>query len=119
MTLVRGDDKSTGESLKEGAKIIITGISKGKGFQGAVKRHGFAGAPRSHGRKHDLRRVGSIGSSFPERVWKGRKMPGRMGGQAVTIKNLEVVKIDKENKLAAVKGAIPGAAGSIVKIKIV
>ncbi|MBI3335866.1 MAG: 50S ribosomal protein L3, partial [Candidatus Portnoybacteria bacterium] len=88
-------------------------------FQGAVKRHGFAGAPKTHGHKHDLRRVGSIGSGFPERVWKGRKMPGRMGGETVTIKNVEVVKIDKENKLVAIKGAIPGAIGTMVKIKVV
>ena len=103
-------------SFEEGNKLKIVGISKGKGFQGAVKRHGFAGAPRSHGHKHDLRRVGSIGGGFPERVVKGRRMPGRMGSEQVTIKNLVLVKIDKEHNLLALKGALPGAIGSQVKI---
>ena len=107
-----------GEFLfEEGQKIIITGISKGKGFQGGVKRHGFKGAPKSHGHKHDLRRVGSIGSGFPERVVKGRRMPGHMGSETVTVKNLKIVRVDKENRLLAVKGALPGAKGSVIKIR--
>lgn len=103
--------------FEEGQKIVITGVSKGKGFQGAMKRHGFHGAPASHGHKHDLRRVGSIGSGFPERVVKGRRMPGHMGQKTTTIKNVEVVRIDKENRLAALKGALPGAVGSTIKIR--
>lgn len=118
VTLVFIQDPKLLARFKEGDTLIITGVSKGKGFQGAVKRHGFRGAPRSHGHKHDLRRVGSIGSSFPERVWKGRKMPGRMGGKTLTIKSLEVVKIDPEHKLIAIKGALPGAVGSVVKIRV-
>lgn len=105
-------------SLEEGKKVKIVGVSKGKGFQGAVKRHGFAGAPKSHGHKHDLRKVGSIGGGFPERVVKGRRMPGRMGNQQVTIKNLLLVKIDKEHNLLALKGALPGPNGSKVKIMV-
>jgi len=116
VTLVLLESPGDFSSFAQGAKFSITGTSKGKGFQGAVKRHGFAGAPKSHGHKHDLRRVGSIGSGFPERVVKGRRMPGHMGGATVTIRNLEVVRIDKENKLIAIKGALPGAAGSVVKI---
>lgn len=105
-------------ALEEGRKVKVVGVSKGKGFQGAVKRHGFAGAPKSHGHKHDLRRVGSIGGGFPERVVKGRRMPGRMGSQQVTIKNVLLVKIDKEHNVLALKGALPGAIGRSVKIII-
>lgn len=115
LLLLAGDEDIT---FEEGAKLVVSGISKGKGFQGAVKRHGFKGAPKTHGHKHDLRRVGSIGSGFPERVWKGRRMPGHMGSQGVTIKNLEIVRIDKEHNIIGLKGAIPGAVGSMVKIRV-
>jgi large subunit ribosomal protein L3 len=104
--------------FQEGDKIAVSGISKGKGFQGGVKRWGFKGkATASHGTKHDHRTLGSVGSAFPERVIKGRKMPGRMGRQRKTIKNLEIIKIDKENNLLAIKGALPGARGSFLEIK--
>jgi large subunit ribosomal protein L3 len=89
--------------FQEGETVKIAGLSKGKGFQGVVKRHGFSGFPASHGTKHGLRAPGSIGSSFPERVWKGRKMAGRMG-------------VDKENNLLAVKGAVPGKKGTLLEI---
>lgn len=112
--LLLGEKKET--TLREGMKVKVIGVSKGKGFQGAMKRHGFHGAPSSHGHKHDLRRVGSIGSGFPERVVKGRRMPGRMGADRVTVKNLEVVKIDKENNLVALKGPLPGAPGTLLTI---
>lgn len=103
--------------FKEGDKVKVSGLSKGKGFAGVVKRHGFKGGPASHGTKHTLRAPGSIGSSFPERVWKGRKMAGRMGTERVTTKNLEVAKVDKKNNLLAIKGAIPGRKGTLVEVR--
>jgi len=103
--------------FKEGDKVKISGISKGKGFQGAVKRWGFSGRNATHGVKHEQRTLGSVGSSFPERVIKGRKMPGRTGSERTTIKNLEVIKVDKENNILAVKGAVPGARGTLLEIR--
>ncbi|MDP2967124.1 MAG: 50S ribosomal protein L3 [bacterium] len=103
--------------FQEGKKVKVSGISKGKGFQGAVKRWGFSGRGASHGVKHEARTLGSIGSSFPERVIKGKKMPGRMGNERTTVKNLEIVKIDKENNLLAVKGAVPGVNGTLLEIR--
>jgi len=103
--------------FEEGDKIKISGISKGKGFQGAVKRWGFSGRPATHGTKHEQRTLGSTGTSFPERVIKGRKMPGRTGGERTTVKNLKIVKIDKDNNLIAVKGAVVGISGGLVEIK--
>ncbi|MCX6759308.1 MAG: 50S ribosomal protein L3 [Candidatus Nealsonbacteria bacterium] len=103
--------------FQEGKKVKVSGISKGKGFQGAVKRWGFKGrASATHGTKHEHRTLGSIGSSFPEKVIKGKKMPGRMGSERTTVKNLEIVKIDKENNLLAVKGAVPGVKGTLLEI---
>lgn len=103
--------------FKEGDKVKVSGISKGKGFQGAVKRWGFSGRGASHGVKHEARTLGSVGSSFPQRVIKGRKMPGRMGYERVTIRNLKIVKIDPENNLLAVKGAVPGRKGTLLEIR--
>jgi len=103
--------------FKEGDKIKISGTSKGKGFQGGVKRWGFHGRGASHGVKHEARTLGSTGSAFPQRVIKGRKMPGRMGFERITIKNLKIAKIDKENNLLAVKGAIPGRRGTLLEIR--
>ena len=104
--------------FQEGKKVKVSGISKGKGFQGAVKRWGFKGrASATHGTKHEHRTLGSIGSSFPEKVIKGKKMPGRMGSERTTVKNLEIVKIDKENNLLAVKGAVPGVNGTLLEIR--
>ncbi|MGB9743102.1 MAG: 50S ribosomal protein L3 [Minisyncoccales bacterium] len=103
--------------FKEGDRVKISGISKGKGFQGAVKRWGFAGRGSSHGVKHEHRTIGSVGSRFPQRVVKGRKMPGRMGSERITISNLQIVKVDKENNLLAVKGAVPGNQGALLEIK--
>jgi large subunit ribosomal protein L3 len=102
--------------FQEGEKVKVSGISKGKGFQGGVKRWGFSGRNATHGVKHEERTIGSVGSSFPERVVKGRKMPGRMGQERVTVKNLEIVEIDKENNLIALKGAVPGPRGTLVEI---
>jgi large subunit ribosomal protein L3 len=103
--------------FQEGDVVKISGISKGKGFAGAVKRWGFSGMGASHGVKHEHRTLGSVGTSFPERVIKGRKMPGRMGGTRVTVKNLKIVKVDKENNLLAVQGAIPGRKGTLLEIR--
>jgi len=111
-------DKIDVSVFQEGDKIKVSGLSKGKGFAGVVKRWGFRGRlSATHGTKHELRTPGSVGSSFPERVVKGKKMPGRMGFERITIKNLEVVKIDKENNLLVVKGAIPGRKGTLLEIR--
>jgi len=116
------DDFQVGQEIdvsvfKEGDLVSVSGESKGKGFQGGVKRWGFSGRPASHGTKHEEREIGSIGASTPSRVIKGKKMPGRMGGERVTVKNLKVVKVDKENNLLYVKGAVPGKKGTILEIR--
>lgn len=116
------DEYNVGEEissnfLEEDDLITISSISKGKGFQGAVKLHGFSGGRRSHGNKHAEREVGSIGAgTTPSRVWKGKKMPGRMGSNRITIKNLTIVRIDKENRRIFIKGAIAGKPSSTVEI---
>lgn len=110
-------DKISVDLFSKGDKVNVSGISKGKGFQGVVKRHGFSGGPASHGHRHVLRTPGSIGSAFPQRVVKGRKMPGHTGAEQKTVTNLEIMKVDKDNDLLAVKGAIPGPIGGLVKIK--
>lgn len=103
--------------FKKGDIVSISGISKGKGYQGVVKRWGFAGMPATHGTKHEGRAPGSTGSRYPQRVIKGKKMPGRMGGDRITIKNLKVVKIEPEKNLIAIKGAIPGRKGTLLEIR--
>ena len=103
--------------FKEGDIVKVSGISKGKGFQGGVKRHGMSGRNRTHGVKHDHRTIGSVGSAWPQRVIKGRHMPGRMGADRVSIKNLKVIKIDVENNTIAVKGAVPGHFGSLIEVR--
>jgi large subunit ribosomal protein L3 len=103
--------------FEEGDQADITGISKGKGFAGVIKRHGFSGGPASHGsRLH--RAPGSVGQcATPSRVFKGKKLPGRMGGERVTAVNLKVVEVDKDKNLLMLKGAVPGPRGSIVLIR--
>jgi len=108
-------DKIEASIFAENDKVIISGTSKGKGFAGAVKRHGFSGADATHGTKHEERTIGSIGSGFPQRVIKGRRMPGRMGSDRVTVKGLKIAKV--EGNLIAVKGAIPGRRGTLLEIK--
>lgn len=103
--------------FEKGDTVKVAGTSKGKGFQGVVKRWGFAGRPATHGTKHELRTPGSTGSRFPQRVIKGKKMPGRMGRERVTVKNLKVLEIDKESNLLAVKGAVPGRKGTLLEIR--
>ncbi|MCH7529625.1 50S ribosomal protein L3 [Patescibacteria group bacterium] len=103
-------------TFSEGEKVTISAISKGKGFQGVVKRHGFHGGPRTHGQKHSEREGGSIGATGPQRVFKGKKMPGRMGGDRITLKNVPILQIDKEHNLLVVKGSVPGRLGTLVEI---
>ncbi len=100
-----------------GDKVKISSMSKGKGFQGAVKRWGFSGGNATHGVKHEHRTLGSVGSAYPQRVIKGRKMPGHTGFERKTVKNLKIAKIDKENNILAVKGAVPGRRGTLLEIK--
>ena len=106
-------------SFAEGDKVEVSGISKGKGFQGVVKRHGFHGGPRTHGQKHSEREPGSIGAGGVQRVFKGKRMAGRMGGDRITVKNLKILKIDKDNNEMLVSGAIPGRRGTLLEIKSV
>ena len=105
--------------FQEGDKVTASGISKGKGFQGVVKRHGFHGGPRTHGQKHSEREPGSIGTTGPQRVFKGKRMAGRMGGDRVTVKNLKIIKIDKEKNQIYVSGAVPGRRGTLLEFKSV
>jgi large subunit ribosomal protein L3 len=100
-----------------GDTVRVSGVSKGRGFQGVVKRHHFGGGPRSHGHKHNLRAPGSIGSRFPQHTRKGTRMAGRMGGQGVTVKGLRVMDVVPEEHLLVVNGAVPGARGGLVKIQ--
>lgn len=103
--------------FKEGDNVKVSGTSKGKGFQGGVKRHGFHGRNATHGVKHEQRTIGSTGCRFPQHVIKGRKMPGRMGFERITVKNLKIVKIDLEKNLLVVKGAVPGRNGTLLEIR--
>ena len=103
--------------LKEGTQVKVSGTSKGKGFQGVVKRHHFNGGPKTHGQSDRWRAPGSLGqSSYPSRVFKGLRMAGRMGGKRSTLKNVKAVKVDAENNLLFLKGAVPGARNSLVEI---
>jgi large subunit ribosomal protein L3 len=110
-------DKIEAGTFQEGDKVTVSAISKGKGFQGVVKRHGFKGGRRSHGQKHSEREPGSIGVGGIQRVFKGMRMGGRMGADRVTVKNLKVARIDADQQLVYIKGAIPGRRGTLVEIK--
>lgn len=113
-----GDEIKVGDILKPGDVIDVTGISKGKGFAGVVKRWGFAGGPRTRGQSDRERAPGSIGSTTtPGRVLKGKKMAGRMGGARVTAQNLKVFEVDPEKNLLLVKGLVPGAKKGLLIIK--
>jgi large subunit ribosomal protein L3 len=113
---IKEGDKIDVSVFKTGDMVIVSGVSKSKGFQGVVKRHGFAGGPRSHGQKHSEREHGSIGGGLRNKVPKGMRMPGRMGGDRITIKNLEIIGVDHENNQLLIKGAIPGRRGTLVEI---
>ncbi len=118
VTVIKLDE--TASELAAGQVVAVSGLSKGKGFQGVVKRHGFHGGPRSHGQKHSEREPGAIGGGGGRaggRVAKGMRMAGRMGGERVTVRNLKVVALDSEAKELYVSGAIPGRRGTKVEIK--
>ncbi|ETI69261.1 50S ribosomal protein L3 [Neobacillus vireti] len=120
----RGDDLAAYEVGQEvkvdifaaGDIVDVTGISKGKGFQGVIKRHGQSRGPMAHGSRYH-RRPGSMGPVAPNRVFKGKLLPGRMGGDQVTVQNLEIVKVDAERNLLLIKGNVPGAKKALLKIK--
>lgn len=106
----------TASTFESGDKIHVTGTSKGRGFQGVVKRYNFKGQPTSHGTKDQVRMPGSIGATGPQKVFKGTRMGGRMGGDRVTVQNLEVVEVRPEENIIAVKGAVPGSRNGLVLI---
>jgi len=115
---LRAGDVWTVDIFKPGEKVRVTGISKGKGFQGAVRRHHFRGGPKSHGQSDRQRSPGSVGaSSYPARTFRGQRMAGHMGDQKVTQRNVKVVNIDIENNLILLKGAVPGARNGLVIIR--
>jgi large subunit ribosomal protein L3 len=112
-------DKVTVEVFEVGEKVDVIGASKGRGFAGAVKRYGFSGGPKTHGQSDRQRAPGSRGSgTTPGRVYKGARGPGHMGDNRVTVQNLAVVLVDPERNLLGVRGAVPGAKGGVVMIKI-
>jgi len=120
-TAVGGKDLVVGDKLDAsvfapGDTVKVTGLTKGKGFAGAVKRHGFAGAPASHGHHHVMRHVGSIGQRFPQHTLKGTRGPGRDGQERVAARGLKVVVVDAERGLLAVKGAVPGNRGGLLEV---
>lgn len=113
-----GQEISVADVLEKGGLADVAGVSRGKGFQGVMKRHNFAGQGASHGAHRVHRAPGSIGAaSTPSRVFKGMKMPGRMGGERTTILNLEVVEVDADKGLLMLRGAVPGAKGSVVLVR--
>ncbi|HHT92137.1 MAG TPA: 50S ribosomal protein L3 [Clostridiaceae bacterium] len=112
-----GQEISIDKMFADGDSVDVSGISKGKGFQGSIKRHGQSRGPMSHGSKYH-RGVGSLGStSDPGRVFKGRKLPGQMGRERVTVQNLKIVKVDAERGLLLIKGAVPGPRGGLLEIR--
>jgi len=110
--------KVTVSLFSAGDRVTVIGRSKGRGFQGVVKRHGFKGGPRTHGQSDRLRAPGSIGSNtFPARIFKGKRMAGHMGDDRVTVRNLLVVRVDEERNLLMLRGAVPGARSGLLTIK--
>ena len=103
--------------FKEGEKVNVIGFSKGRGFAGSIKRHNFSGGPKTHGQKDYYRATGSIGATDAARVFKGQKLPGRMGNEKVKTKNIEIIKIDLDRNLILVKGAIPGPNNALVAVE--
>ena len=115
-TELKAGDNIDASIFTAGDNVTITSVSKGKGFQGVVKRHGFAGGPRTHGQKHSEREPGSIGGGLRTHVPKGMRMAGRMGSDRITQKNLQIVFVDKENGVILLKGAVAGRRGTLVEI---
>jgi large subunit ribosomal protein L3 len=119
---LRGVRGEVGESIgadvfEAGDKVHVSATSKGKGFQGTIKRHGFARGPMSHG-SHNIRQPGSVGASAdPARIFKGQKMPGQMGNNTATVRNLEVVAVDAENNELWVRGGVPGGKNAVVRVR--
>lgn len=118
---VNTEEYEVGQEIKvdvfnEGEKVDVTGISKGKGFQGSIKRHNFSRGPMSHGSRYH-RGSGSMGPVDPSRVFKGKKLPGRMGGERTTLQNLEIVKVDTERNLLLIKGNVPGPKKGYVTVQ--
>jgi large subunit ribosomal protein L3 len=118
---VNVDEYEVGQEVKvtifaEGEIVDVTGISKGKGFQGVIKRHGQSRGPMAHGSRYH-RRPGSMGPVAPNRVFKGKLLPGRMGGEQITVQNLEIVRVDAERNLLLIKVNVPGARKALVKVK--
>lgn len=111
-----GDTISVADMFTSGQKVQVSSTSKGKGFQGVVKRHGFHGGPRTHGQKHSEREPGSIGGGLRTHVPKGMRMAGRMGGDRITQKNIKIVLVDTESNTLFLSGALPGVRGSLVEI---
>ncbi len=115
---VKVGDEIKADILTEGSMVRVSGVSKGKGFQGTIKRHNFSMANKTHGQSDRMRAPGSIGqSAWPSRVFKGMRMAGRMGGDRITLKNVRVVKVDAENNLVFLKGALPGAKNTLLEIR--
>lgn len=123
----RAGEEATIEALEKGATIdastfapgdavTVSAVSKGKGFQGVVKRHNFAGGPRTHGQRHSEREPGSIGATGVARVLKGTRMAGRMGGETITVKGLTVLQVNPEEQLLVISGAVPGRKGTLVEV---
>ncbi|HPZ22246.1 MAG: 50S ribosomal protein L3 [Bacillota bacterium] len=115
------DDYQVGQEIRvdifeAGERVDVTGISKGKGTAGSIKRHNQRRGPMSHG-SHYHRGPGSLGAVDPAKVFKGRKLPGRMGGERITVQNLEIIQVDPERNLLLVKGSMPGIRGSLLRIK--
>jgi large subunit ribosomal protein L3 len=119
---LRGVSGEAGETIgvdvfEVGDRVHVSATSKGRGFQGTVKRHGFSRGPESHG-SHNIRQPGSVGASAdPSRIFKGQRMPGQMGNRAVTVRNLEVVAVDAEDNELWVRGGVPGGKGTVVEIR--
>ncbi len=119
---LRGVSGEVGESIgagvfEAGDRVHVSSTSKGKGFQGTIKRHGFARGPMTHG-SHNIRQPGSVGASAdPARIFKGQKMPGQMGNQTATVRNLEVVAVDADNNELWVRGGVPGGKNAVVKVR--
>jgi large subunit ribosomal protein L3 len=104
-------------TFEPGDKVVVSGVTKGKGFQGVVRRYGFSGSKKTHGNKDQLRMPGSIGAAGPAHVFKGTKMAGRMGGDNFTVSNLEIIEVDSEKGEILVKGAVPGAREGLILIR--